>query len=116
MIAMFQKIISGLSNAFDTSAHYLCNAQYSMIAMFQKIISGLSNAFDTSAHYLLIAELMDMIINFPNLYSTSGRKFRTKTNSFYGLWKDLLLGVLMRFSICTLTFSDLHLYGGRQLT
>ena len=86
-----------------------------MIAMFEKNISGLSNAFDTSAHYL-ITKLMDMIINFPNLHSTSGRKFRTKTNSFYSLWKDILLGVLMRFSICTLTFSDLHMYGGRQLT
>ena len=64
---------------------------------FVTLLTDLSKAFDYLSHELLLARLYAYVFSSPTLrfvYSyLKNRKQRTKTNSAYSSWEEILSGV-----------------------
>ena len=65
--------------------------------IFRALLTDLSQAFDCLFHYLLIAKsrAYGFDISFLNLFQDylSNRQQRTKVDSFFSYWEDILSGV-----------------------
>ena len=125
-------IFRQISNFMDTFlSKYQCgfrkgySTQYCLLAMLEKwksavdkqkyfgaLLTDLSKAFDCISHELLLAKLHAYGFNIPALTLIqsylSNRKQRTKVNSLYSSWEEILFGV-PQGSILGPLFLNIHI-------